>query len=684
MKLIADLEASGLYEDATVIHCAVFKCHDTDKVWRLTKKESIIKILDKCTHLIMHNGIGYDIPLLKKLWGYEYKGKVFDTVLMSRELYKHKPIPQDMKDEYKEKCKKLDGPHSLATWGYRLGLGKVEHEDWSVFTDAMMQRCVTDVEITHMLYKKILKEWDKDVFPDKSAGLLFSFMKCISRQEKHGWKLDTERCERSIRQLTKWVERIDRVMDSHLPVLPLIKEDRLDEHGTSEGFQNPFTKAGTLAVRLENWIQKEEVKWDRDDIGGPFCRITFRKVNLNSDKETKEWLLAMGWKPEEYNYSKTEVDDNGNPVRTSPKLSPDDPFYGVNSKVGGLICKRVQCRHRQSNIQGWLDRVRPDGRIESRISGFADTYRVRHANIANVVGLENFYGKQMRKCFICDTDRVLVSADASACQDRMLISRARDAGIEDPIFEHMILHGTKEDRTKSHCRVQDEVNAIFEVKGIPLIQYGTAKNFGFAYKFGGQPKKLGFMSGEKNEAKAIKIGTIVKEAFDKIFNAQVELAKILEEEWLKTAKRRTIKRKYNGKEYEKTERYNGRVKGLDGRMVLIRNRKDLLVYAVQSDEAICMQMATVIANSKLMKKYKEGDDWKQVCVYHDEITMDVKPEIAEDVKATLERSIAEASEYFKMNIKQVGEGNIGRSWAEIHSPWIVGLFLMYSFLAYMF
>ena len=155
MKLICDIEASGLYHEATEIHCAVFKCHDTNQVWRLRKKESIIKMLGKCTYLIMHNGIGYDLPLIKKLWGYDYKGKILDTVLMSRELFKNIPIPETMKEDYKEHSKKLDGPHSLAAWGYRLGRGKVEHEDWSVFSPEMMHRCAEDVEITHLLYKRI-------------------------------------------------------------------------------------------------------------------------------------------------------------------------------------------------------------------------------------------------------------------------------------------------------------------------------------------------------------------------------------------------------------------------------------------------------------------------------------------------------------------------------------------------
>ena len=374
----------------------------------------------------------------------------------------------------------------------------------------------------------------------------------------------------------------------------------------------------------------------------------------------------MGWQPEEYNYSKKEVDDDGNPKRTSPKLSADDAFIGVDSKVGGLICKRVQCRHRQSNIQGWLDRVRPDARLESRISGFADTYRVRHANIANVPNLNSFYGKHMRKCFTCEEGRVLVSADASACQDRMIISRARDAGIKDPIFEDMILNGDKSKGTDSHSRARDEINILFAEMGIPPINRSAAKNFSYAYKFGGGAKKLGFMAGEKNEKKAIKIGKAIKEAFDTVFQAQIELQEHLKKEWIKRSKSRQVKYKWKGREQEKTEYYNGRIKALDGRDVLIRDEKNILVYTVQSDEALVMQHATVLANERLDAKYKDGTDFKQVGFFHDEYTFEVKPEIAEDVKRILEESIGEAGEHFNLNLPQIGEGEIGLNWSEIH------------------
>ena len=74
---------------------------------------------------------------------------------------------------------------------------------------------------------------------------------------------------------------IDEVLDPYVPTLPLIKEDRVEEDGSSEGFQSPYTKAGVLASRLQGWIEKNELQWTEDTIGGPFCRVEFRKVNLN-------------------------------------------------------------------------------------------------------------------------------------------------------------------------------------------------------------------------------------------------------------------------------------------------------------------------------------------------------------------------------------------------------------------
>ena len=93
----------------------------------------------------------------------------------------------------------------------------------------------------------------------------------------------------------------------------------------------------------------------------------------------------MGWEPLEWN-----TDDDGN--RTSPKLSKDDPFEGIESKIGKLVAKRVQCRQRRGIIEGLFKLVREDGRIASVVNTLAVTGRATHRNIVNIPIASSFYG----------------------------------------------------------------------------------------------------------------------------------------------------------------------------------------------------------------------------------------------------------------------------------------------------
>ncbi len=126
-------------------------------------------------------------------------------------------------------------------------------------------------------------------------------------------------------------------------------------------------------------------------------------------------------------------------------MSKGEKFEGINGKVGKLIAKRVQARHRRSQIQGWVDRVRPDGRLPSIVTGIADTGRMKHALIVNVPNVEAFFGRQMRKCFTSPEGKLLIGCDAASCQDRMLAQRA---GVQE--FSDMLLYGKKEEGTDGH------------------------------------------------------------------------------------------------------------------------------------------------------------------------------------------------------------------------------------------
>lgn len=463
---VADLEGDGLYDNATKVWCGVFIDTKTEDVFQFRPHEiqEMLQFMDTCGTLIFHNGYGYDFPVLEKLYGYKYKGKRVDTLLMSRLLYPDRVSPRGVRA----------GPHSVESWGATFGRAKPSHEDWSRFSEEMMHRCTEDTHIQLELYRKCLRDMDKTGFPIKSMKLTFKLFEILDLQEKNGWPVSRQQIEKGIRMLDGWIRRIDLVLTPHLP--------NVVEVPYNTPVNKPFKQDRTLSVIAKRWFESEQ---EQAGVAGPFTRIGFRKTNLDSNEELKSFLISEGWVPKEWNFKKDPLskrpmkDENGKPIPSSPKLKHDDPFIGIDGKIGRLAAKRVQARSRRSILQGWLESIRPDGTIAQRITGIAATGRLTHSGIVNVPGTESFFGKKMRKCFIAPDPFVLVGTDSAGCQDRMLLGRATAYGVKDPVFEDMLLNGDKAKGTDSHTRARDAINEVFEREGIKPISRRIAKNFNY-------------------------------------------------------------------------------------------------------------------------------------------------------------------------------------------------------------
>lgn len=629
---VADLEANGLLHEADRVWCGVFKDIHTNEMskyepWDIDK---MLSHLDSVDVLIMHNGIGYDLPLLRKLYGYEFKGKVVDTLLMSRMQDPNRRLPPNCPDT------KM-GPNSVGAWGYRVGRGKPNHDDWDNYSDAMLHRCTEDVEIQHLIYKALLEEgkglgWrNAHINSSKLFGIL-------QKQEEYGWLFDKEYAERCIHQLSHWIDRIDRSLLPKLPNVLVIEEAKVK--GVPKYVKKPFLKNGKYSASSLTWLDNSGLPVGNPRvIGGPFSRVSFRPVDLNSNAETKAYLLEAGWIPEEWN-------KNADGVRTSPKLSQGEAFEGVQGRGGRLIVKRVQSRHRRSQIEGWVKSLRDDGRISQVISGIAQTGRLTHKCIVNVPGLESFYGKQMRKCFTSKDGYKIVGTDSAGCQNRMLAAR-----VNDPKFTEILVNGDKDKGTSIHQVNQQAIKAIagFEVT------YRTSKNLNYAFMFGASDKKLGSMiNGTEGD------GAQIRKALLSISPGFENLVESLTEEWRSNAKKRPNK-------WGKLDYHGGWIKGLDGRPIFIESEHCILVYMLQSDEAILMQYALVFLQEWLDEKgWTHGEEYGFVANVHDEFQAEVREDLCEEYKKLANRSIAYAGEYLKINCPHVGESDVGDNWSETH------------------
>jgi DNA polymerase I-like protein with 3'-5' exonuclease and polymerase domains len=637
---VGDLEADGLLDTATTVWCGVFKDYDSGEVSKFYPGSHVDFIAAMLAHMdsydavSMHNGIGYDWPLLEKLHGYHYQGQKIDTLILSRLIFPKRQRPWGMKGKA--------GPHSVESWGYEFGIQKPEHEDWSQFSLDMLHRCTEDVEIQTEIHKHIERQkgWSR------AKKLTLKLFEILQQQEEYGWLMDQEWMHKSVSMLTHWIRKIDEQVVPNLP-LRLVKPKKTK--GKYDYIKKPFLKSGAYSDVVERWYALHNI--DRSAcVVGPFSRVDYERVDLNSNDQTKEYLLAEGWIPEKWNYKKEKgrlvKDVNGQLIPTSPVLNGDDPFEGVDGMTGKLIAKRVQCRHRKSQIEGWFKKLRPDGRLSQIISGMAATGRLTHKQIVNVPGGDSFFGKWMRKCFTCREGFVIVGTDSAGCQNRMLAAR-----VGNPTFTDILINGDKEKGTSIH---QVNQRAIKEVAGYD-VTYRNSKNLNYAFMFGARDPKLGSIIGRGNEA-----GARIRAAMLSVAPGFEDVIAGLVKEWRASAQSKI--NRWGRREY-----YNGYITGLDGRPVLIESEHMLLVYALQSDEAIMMQYALLFLYKWCTERgWIHGEHYGFVANVHDEFQAEVRDDLAAEFAEMAERSIATAGEYLKIQCPHVGEADIGRNWWETH------------------
>lgn len=114
MDLVFDIETDDL--KATLIHCIVAQDANTGEIYKYPpdKLSEGYELLLKADRLIGHNIIGFDIPLVEKFGNIDLSDKeVIDTLVLSRLFNPTR-----------------DGGHSLEKWGYKLGLAKIDFEDY--------------------------------------------------------------------------------------------------------------------------------------------------------------------------------------------------------------------------------------------------------------------------------------------------------------------------------------------------------------------------------------------------------------------------------------------------------------------------------------------------------------------------------------------------------------------------
>lgn len=608
-----DLEADGLYDTVTKVWCIVIKDIDSNERFEYGPdrlQEALIK-LSEFNVIIGHNILNYDLPVLKKIlnWSPNVSTEALDSLVMSRLANPDRPKPPGYTGK--------GGPHSLEAWGYRVGKGKPDHDDWHIFSPAMLRRCREDVEINHLVYHTVSGELDG--FSDTALNIEHPFARIITNQEHRGILFYKSRAEDYIISLTEKINEIDKEI---VPKLP--KEIEI----IGAPILNPFLKTGGYRKQTRDYI--DDAYNGGVSIGGPFTRIRFNEFNLGSTEKVKHYLLDSGWKPESWNFSKTTGE------RTSPKL--DGEFLGVDGELPRAVKDRITWRHRRSQIEGWLSNVRPDNTLPAGANPCGtNTGRMRHHTVVNIPKAnadkegnliwdteqqKDIFGTQMRSLFIPRPGYKLVGHDASGLELRMLAHY-----MNDPDFTQEILNGD------IHTFNQERA-------GLPTRD--DAKTFIYALIYGAGDAKIGsIVGGTAADGKQIK---------QEYFRALPRL-----EQFIDSVKRAAGK---------------GWLKGLDGRRIYLRRdesgriaRSKAPNTLLQSAGAIVMKKSCIILWEDVAK---HSLDAHKVLDMHDEGQSEVNPKDIELYCQLAVSSIVKSGEYFNLNIPLAAEYKVGENMAETH------------------
>ena len=162
ITIVIDLETNGLLKNTTEIHCIAV--HYVEEGFTVSYNDTgltepivrAVQYLENAERIIGHNIIGFDLPIIKKIYPwFEPKGEIVDTLLLSR-LYHPNMMEIDKRRNWKHMPLQLYGRHSLESYGYRLGEYKGnfgKETDWSTWSQEMEDYCVQDVAVTQKLCK---------------------------------------------------------------------------------------------------------------------------------------------------------------------------------------------------------------------------------------------------------------------------------------------------------------------------------------------------------------------------------------------------------------------------------------------------------------------------------------------------------------------------------------------------
>jgi DNA polymerase-1 len=438
--------------------------------------------------------------------------------------------------------------------------------------------------------------------PEKSTILEHEFAAIVDQQEKNGFAFNVDAARKLHGELLTEKNSIEEELKDLFP--PKVIEMKTPEYYYDDMSKIRYTTKSDAPHSIRPVLSK-----------GPMKKKVI-PFNPSSRVQIAEGLIKKyDWKPTEFTpEGRPKVDEKVLSSLSYPEAQTMVRYLTVSKRLGQI----------SDGKESWLN-LEKEGRIHGRVNSCgAVTGRCTHSrpNIAQVPRVTAPWGRECRSLFTVPKGWKLVGADMSGLELRCLAHYTFpfDGGK----YVKAILEG-------------DVHTDNMEASGLETRD--QAKTFIYAFLYGAGDAKIGqIVGGSMAEGRNIK----------KKFLAKMPAIKTIQ----------------NGINHVLDSQRSYLI-GVDGRKLRIRSKHSALNTLLQSAGAVAMKEATCILNRKIRAKRWCYDAF-QVAHIHDEIQLQVREEIAEDVGRLAVQSMREAGDSLGFRCPLDGEYRVGTNWAETH------------------
>ena len=610
LRFVFDCETNGLLHELNTVHSLVLRDIDSGDVTSCSDHDGYepivngLYMLSQADLLVGHNVINFDFRALKKVYNsFKLKKncKINDTLIVSRVLWPElEPVDEA---KFSHIPRKYRGKHSLAAWGERLNVKKINFEGadkyeerWDIWSKEMQKYCEGDTLVSLELFKY----FETQSLDSRCYDLEHDFARIMARQEAFGFPFDEKKAFALVNELKKQRAEID---DQLQKVFPPISIERFSEK-TGKQLKTKITKFNPASRKQTSERLKEK-----------YPEITFDKTEKGNVKLDDDVLDDLGKK-----YSEAAL------------LSK---YQLLNKRLGQI----------SEGKEAWLKHSQRyhDGRIHgSVITNACVSGRCSHRspNLAQTPRVGQPYGAECRALFYAPNGWRQVGCDASGLELRALGAQLAyfDGG------EYSKLVSTPGFDIHTH---NAKLFGIYDGQGkIEKRTRELAKTLIYAVLYGGGPNRIGsILDSSLKQQDRQDMG---RETIDTFYRNLPAIRKLKDKVDEKVTQR-------------------GYLIGIDGRHLQIRSRHSALNQLLQSTGSLCVKKATCILYEDCKDNHlRWGIHYAFVAHIHDEIQALVKPQHVSLYKKLAVDCFRKSGEYFKLRCPLTGEVNEGKNWQETH------------------